>query len=95
MLTLLFVFRSLRSQVPATVTDAYFSKAKSAKSTDKEGEFFNEKKGGEGLSAERKQEQKDIDASIIAAVKKVENLGRYLKASFGLSKGDLPHAMQF
>lgn len=81
--------------MPATVNDAYFTKAKAAKSSDKEGEFFAEKKGGEGLSAERKQEQKDIDASIIAAVKKVENLAKYLKASFGLSKGDLPHAMSF
>jgi hypothetical protein len=46
------------AQIPETVNDAYFSKAKAAKSADKEGEFFQEKKGGEGLSAERKEEQK-------------------------------------
>lgn len=45
-------------KVPETVNDAYFVKAKAAKSADKEGEFFQEKKGGEGLSAERKEEQK-------------------------------------
>lgn len=46
------------TQVPETVNDAYFVAEKSAKSTDKEGEFFGEKKGGKGLSAERKEEQK-------------------------------------
>jgi large subunit ribosomal protein L6e len=35
------------------------------------------------------------DLSIIAAVKKTENLAKYLKASFGLSKGDRPHEMVF
>ncbi|CDZ98369.1 Histone acetyltransferase SAGA, TRRAP/TRA1 component, PI-3 kinase superfamily [Phaffia rhodozyma] len=83
-------------KVSENVNDAYFVKAKAAKSADKEGEFFQEKKkGGEGLSAERKEEQKSIDAAIIASVKKTEHLAKYLKASFGLSKGDRPHALKF
>lgn len=36
-----------------------------------------------------------IDAAIIASVKKTENLAKYLKASFGLSRGQHAHAMQF
>lgn len=34
-----------------------------------------------------------IDAGILAAVKKTENLARYLKTSFGLSKGDRAHEL--
>jgi large subunit ribosomal protein L6e len=32
---------------------------------------------------------------VLAAVKKTEYLGKYLKASWGLSKGEYPHQLVF
>ncbi|KAK4688797.1 large subunit ribosomal protein L6e, partial [Tremellales sp. Uapishka_1] len=80
--------------VPETVNDAYFTKSKSAKST-KEGEFFGEGKEKKAFPEEKKSEQKSVDASLIAAIKKVDNLAKYLKASWGLSKGDRIHELKF
>lgn len=55
-------------QVPENIDDAYFVKAKEGKTADKEGAFFGDKKdqkhkGGEGLSAEKKDAQKVRPAS--------------------------------
>ena len=36
-----------------------------------------------------------IDASLIASIKKVDNLSKYLKASWGLSRGDRFHELKF
>ncbi len=36
-----------------------------------------------------------IDASLLTAIKKVDNLGRYLKSTWGLSKGDRIHELKF
>ena len=82
------------AKVPESVNDAYFAKAKEAKST-KEGEFFNENKEKKATPEEKKSEQKTVDAPVLEAVKKVDNLAQYLKASWGLSKRDRFHELKF
>jgi large subunit ribosomal protein L6e len=47
------------------------------------------------VSAERIADQKQVDTSILALVKKTPLLKAYLNASFAFSKGDYPHAMKF
>ncbi|KAL7422779.1 60S ribosomal protein L6 [Cryptotrichosporon argae] len=80
--------------VPESVNDAYFAKAKAAKGS-KEGEFFGEGKEKKAFPEEKKSEQKTVDAPVLAAVKKVDNLAKYLKASWGLSKSDRFHELKF
>ncbi|WVW85569.1 hypothetical protein I302_107607 [Kwoniella bestiolae CBS 10118] len=80
--------------VPETVNDAYFTKSKVAKGS-KEGEFFGEGKEKKVFPEEKKSEQKSVDAALIASIKKVDNLAKYLKASWGLSKGDRFHELKF
>ncbi|WOO83863.1 60S ribosomal protein L6 [Vanrija pseudolonga] len=81
-------------KVPESVNDAYFVKAKAAKAS-KEGEFFGEGEQKKAFPEEKKSEQKSVDAPVLAAVKKVDNLAKYLKASWGLSKGDRFHELKF
>lgn len=97
--------------IPESVNDAYFAKAKAAKST-KEGEFFGEGKEKKAFPEEKKSEQKvgppshwsigrsltpgkSVDSALLSAISKVEHLSRYLKASWGLSKGDRFHELKF
>lgn len=81
-------------KIPESVNDAYFAKAKAAK-TSKEGEFFGEGKEKKTVPEEKKSEQKSVDAALLSAIKKVDNLSKYLKASWGLSKGDRFHELKF
>ncbi|KAF8238768.1 hypothetical protein L208DRAFT_208363 [Tricholoma matsutake] len=77
--------------------DAYFSKAAPKGSRSAEEEFFEggKPKAKEALPATRTADQKDIDKAVLEAVKKTDNLAKYLKASWGLSKGQYPHQMIF
>jgi large subunit ribosomal protein L6e len=47
------------------------------------------------LADGRADDQKSIDKSILAGIKKEPFLASYLSASFSLSKGDRPHEMSF
>ncbi|TYJ53405.1 hypothetical protein B9479_005952 [Cryptococcus floricola] len=80
--------------IPESINDAYFTKAKAAKST-KEGEFFGEGQEKKAFPEEKKAEQKAVDAALIASIKKVDNLSKYLKSSWGLSRGDRFHELKF
>ncbi|ORY35524.1 structural constituent of ribosome [Naematelia encephala] len=80
--------------VPETVNDVYFAKSKASKTT-KEGEFFGEGKEKAEFPEEKKSLQKTVDAPVVEAIKKVENLAKYLKTSWGLSKGDRFHELKF
>lgn len=84
-------------QLDAKITDAYFAKAKSSARQSAEEEFFSEgkPKAKEAFPESKAADQKIVDKAVIDAVKKTENLGKYLKASFGLSKGQFPHALVF
>ena len=79
------------------INDAYFAKGKKKSATSAEAEFFSDgkPKEKEALPASKVGDQKTVDAVVIAAVKKTENLGKYLKASWGLSKGQFPHQLAF
>ncbi|KAB5593255.1 60S ribosomal protein L6 [Ceratobasidium theobromae] len=71
------------------LNDAYFAKPASAGSKDKEAEFFSEgkPKPKDPHPEAKASDQKTIDQALLAEIKKTENLSKYLKASFGLSKG--------
>ena len=65
--------------------------------TSAEEEFFAEgkPKAKEALSDDKVAAQKAVDGAVLAAVKKEELLSKYLKASWGLSKGQFPHQLVF
>ena len=79
------------------VSDAYFTKSKVKGSGTAEEEFFSEgkPKEKEAFPESKASTQKEVDAAVIAGIKKTENLAKYLKATFGLSKGQFPHQMTF
>ncbi|CAE6433063.1 unnamed protein product [Rhizoctonia solani] len=79
------------------LNDKYFAKPASSGSKDKEAEFFSEgkPKPKEAYPEAKASDQKTIDQALLAEIKKTENLSKYLKASFGLSKGQFPHQLRF
>ncbi|CAE6432335.1 unnamed protein product, partial [Rhizoctonia solani] len=79
------------------INDKYFSRPASTTSGDKESEFFSEgkPKPKEAYPEAKASDQKTIDQALLAEIKKTENLSKYLKASFGLSKGQFPHQLSF
>ncbi|QRV87316.1 ribosomal protein L6e [Ceratobasidium sp. AG-Ba] len=77
--------------------DSYFAKPKSSGPRDKEAEFFEDgkPKAKEAYPEAKADDQKAVDGAVLAEIKKTENLAKYLKASFGLSKGQFPHQLSF
>ena len=73
------------------VNDEYFARTV-AESKDGEDEYFAaEAAAAPELSAQRKQDQKAVDAAI-----KVDAMMKsYLSAKFSLKKGQYPHLMKF
>lgn len=84
-------------QVDDKFNDAYFAKAAKKASTSAEEEFFSEgkPKEKEAFPEAKSADQKEVDKAIIESIKKTENLAKYLKASWGLSKGQFPHQLNF
>ena len=84
-------------QVHEKIDDTYFAKAATKGSSSAEDEFFSEgkPKEKEAFPQAKSTDQKEIDKAIIASLKKTENLAKYLKASWGLSKGQFPHELVF
>jgi len=75
---------------------AYFTKDKAEKKKGEEAFFKQgEKPEKKKLADGRADDQKSIDKSILAGIKKEPFLASYLSASFSLSKGDRPHEMAF
>jgi large subunit ribosomal protein L6e len=83
-------------KVPANVNDAFFKKqeAKKEKKPTEEG-MFEKKAEKNELSSERVKAQKEVDAALLTAVKKVPQLKAYLNSSFSLKKGQFPHLLKF
>lgn len=74
------------------VEDSYFGKAKVTKAQKKKkGEEMFEEAKGTGPSDEKKK----VQASVDAAIKCDPMMTKYLKATFSLSKNDVPHKMIF
>jgi large subunit ribosomal protein L6e len=84
-------------QVDDEIDDKYFSKPRSSGKVSAEEEFFSEGKPKEKEShpENKVNHQKKIDKIVIEAIKKQDDLSKYLKASFGLSKGQFPHQLVF
>jgi large subunit ribosomal protein L6e len=62
-----------------------------------EAEFFEEgkPKPKEPFPEAKSADQKVVDKAVIAAIQKQANLAKYLKATFGLTKGQFPHQLVF
>jgi large subunit ribosomal protein L6e len=84
-------------QAEEKLNDSYFAKASKKSSGTAEEEFFSEgkPKAKEAFPESKAADQKSVDKAIIAAVAKTDNLAKYLKASWGLSKGQFPHSLVF
>jgi large subunit ribosomal protein L6e len=84
-------------QIDEKINDAYFAKAATKGPKSAEEEFFSEgqPKEKEPFPQAKSTDQKAVDKAIIASLKKTENLTKYLKASWGLSKGQFPHQLVF
>ncbi|PCH41094.1 hypothetical protein WOLCODRAFT_24486 [Wolfiporia cocos MD-104 SS10] len=84
-------------KVDEKINDAYFAKPATKGTSSAEAEFFSEgkPKPKEAYPESKAADQKAADAAVIAAIKKTESLNKYLKASWGLSKGQFPHQMTF
>lgn len=84
-------------QVDEKINDAYFAKPTAKGPKSAEAEFFSEgkPKEKEAFPESKSSDQKTVDNAIISAVKKTESLAKYLKASWGLSKGQFPHQLVF
>ena len=83
-------------QISDKVTDAFFAKDKKTASSSAEDEFFADGKPKEKAAhpEDKTSEQKSVDAGVLAGVKKTSNLEKYLKATWGLSKGQFPHEVR-
>jgi large subunit ribosomal protein L6e len=74
-------------------TDSYFKSVEAKKTKKGESEFFEADQQKKELSAEYIQNQKSLDAALLAAIP--EELKGYLSTRFTLRDGDRPHLMKF
>ncbi|KAI9757351.1 MAG: hypothetical protein M1815_001438 [Lichina confinis] len=77
--------------------DGYFDREKPKKGKKGEEEFFAqaEKPEKKKPSSARATDQKTVDKTLIANIKKEPHLIQYLASSFSLRKGDKPHEMKW
>merc|ERR1712001_37247 len=84
------------SAIPERVNDEYFSRIElNAHEGQNEGEIFQTKKAVYQASAERKEDQKAVDAAVLGAAKKVPYMVSYLASNFSLQNGQNPATMKF
>merc|ERR1712018_306230 len=82
-------------KIPERVNDEYFRRVELNAGDHKDGEIFQQKKQVYAASAERKEDQKAVDTSIVQAAKKQPYMVNYLSSNFALRNGQAPHAMKF
>jgi len=87
----------LNHKIDVKFNDSYFAKIATKSPSSAENEFFSagKPKEKEPFPQTKSADQKEVDNDIIASLKKTENLVKYLKASWGLSKGQFPHQLVF
>ncbi|RHZ44733.1 60S ribosomal protein eL6 [Aspergillus thermomutatus] len=74
----------------------YFTKEKKAEKKTEEAFFKQgEKPEKKKVASARASDQKAVDQSILASVKKEAFLGSYLASTFSLRNGDKPHEMKW
>ncbi|KAE8401290.1 ribosomal protein L6e-domain-containing protein [Aspergillus pseudonomiae] len=76
-------------------TPDYFTKEKKAEKKTEEAFFKQGEKPEKKVASARASDQKAIDQSILASVKKENFLGSYLASTFSLRNGDKPHEMKW
>merc|ERR1711887_252479 len=85
-----------QQSIPDRVNDDYFSRIElNAHEGQNDGEIFQTKKQTYQASAERKEDQKAVDAAIVSAAKKIPYMVNYLSANFCLRNGQNPANMKF
>ncbi|XP_057982479.1 large ribosomal subunit protein eL6-like isoform X2 [Malania oleifera] len=76
--------------------DKYFAKEVEKKKKKGENEFFEtEKEEKTALPQQKKDDQKTVDAPLIASIEGVPDLKAYLSARFSLKSGMKPHELVF
>ncbi|VDN45066.1 unnamed protein product [Dibothriocephalus latus] len=84
--------------VPKALTDTFFRRVDLKPKTKNVDKLFAEEPKKYSVSDERKKIQKDVDLSLIKAIKKHKSskiLPAYLKSMFSLSSKEYPHKMVF
>ncbi|KAK2732691.1 hypothetical protein FQN57_002498 [Myotisia sp. PD_48] len=74
---------------------SYFIQDKAKEQKGEEGFFKQGEKPEKKVTSARATDQKAIDQSILATIKKEQFLDSYLASSFSLRKGDKPHEMKW
>eukprot|EP00173_Palmaria_palmata_P002528 Plantae.Rhodophyta-Palmaria_palmata.ctg26462.p1 GENE.Plantae.Rhodophyta-Palmaria_palmata.ctg26462~~Plantae.Rhodophyta-Palmaria_palmata.ctg26462.p1 ORF type:complete len:217 (-),score=50.90 Plantae.Rhodophyta-Palmaria_palmata.ctg26462:83-733(-) len=77
--------------------DIYFKRTKKAQD-GKDEDFLDTSdaaSSGKVLTDEKKADQKAVDAALLPAIAKVEDMRDYLSSKFTLTKGQYPHLMKF
>lgn len=84
-------------QTDGKINDSYFAKSEKKRTRSAEDEFFadGKPKEKEAFPESKAADQREVDKVVLTAVKKTEYLAKYLKASWGLSKGEYPHQLVF
>mmetsp|Transcript_135199 Transcript_135199/g.235088 ORF Transcript_135199/g.235088 Transcript_135199/m.235088 type:complete len:178 (+) Transcript_135199:82-615(+) len=77
----------------SSVSDAYFARAAEKKKEKGESSFFAAEAEKQGISEEKKDGQKKMDADMVKAL--APDMKAYLKAKFSLSGNMYPHEMKF
>ncbi|GAB0494816.1 hypothetical protein MMPV_006112 [Pyropia vietnamensis] len=75
--------------------DAYFKRTKKPASSDADAEGADEKEKKMTAPEHKVADQKTVDASLIAAIKKDRLLKGYLASKFTLTCGQYPHQLKF
>ena len=74
----------------------YFTRDRKADKKGSEEAFFNQGKAEKKeVASSRAEDQKKVDKSLLASIKKEPMLMSYLGSTFSLRKGDRPHEMVF
>lgn len=82
-------------EVPAHIDDAYFAR-KAESSASAEARFMAQGAAkGARVSAQRKTDQKAVDAALLQKIQAEPFLRAYLNAKFSLTKGTRPHELKF
>lgn len=80
-------------KVPAKFDDKYFARTKKEKRPARLPKTAEKPKTV--ANPQRKKDQEELDAGVLAAVKNVPQLARYLNAKFSLRNGQFPHEIKF
>ena len=83
----------------AKIDDTYFAKHKQRKEKSKDDMFFERNneltEEDKKRISEKKAKQVELDKPLMANIKKVELLGKYLATRFSLRDNQKPHEMRF